>query len=231
MVGKNRILQCLTLVLLILLVGIGACNKSEPPTVEMVNPEIPLVIYPGADTLSIGDTLWIEAEFPDSVQDYFTDQWIKLLPGFYFLTSIDIRSLDDPEGTYLDQPGATGDFTVVNEKGTLDFTSGRFGRIELLESGAGYSLKVGLIPNRAGTKSFLLFNSHEPDDQVIKGYIDQGLDNSGERIIPVLNFIVFTMNDGESNHSLYTSSIQTVCCDPEQIQIEVDTRYTFHVKE
>jgi hypothetical protein len=34
--------------------------------------------------LLLGDTLWLEADFPDSLQDFYSREWIYIGPGFEF---------------------------------------------------------------------------------------------------------------------------------------------------
>jgi hypothetical protein len=56
-------------IILLLLAGILAfrCDPEGPDTEQYINLEIPLAIRPQQDTFQLGDTLWLEADFPDSL--------------------------------------------------------------------------------------------------------------------------------------------------------------------
>src|SRR5215208_4124551 len=95
----------------------SSCHK---PTNEYVGMTftLPLSIAPIKDTINLGDTLTLEANFSDSLKEVFSGKYYSL-QNFDFRTGVAFNLLRDSSVGLDQQPGAAGAFTITNEFGGI----------------------------------------------------------------------------------------------------------------
>ena len=89
----------------------AACEKTAPERVEAVRIsfEVPLAIAPARAAYALGDTLWLHADFSDSVQVFNGPGRHQLRPAqFDFKTVVSFQEFVSPSRTLAEQPGAGG---------------------------------------------------------------------------------------------------------------------------
>lgn len=100
----------------------AACEKTAPERVEAVRIsfEVPLAIAPARAAYALGDTLWLHADFSDSVQVFNGPGRHQLRPAqFDFKTVVSFQEFVAPARTLAEQPGAGDAFAVVSRVGTI----------------------------------------------------------------------------------------------------------------
>ena len=136
----------------IILLAAVACMASfchkEPPLVPSVSMQfiLPMTVHPVQPTYHIGDTIWLEASFSDSICERTTDKKYRFV-DFDFASSIFINKLT---GRASGQP-----------RGSMPFAGNQFdyyptvGNIYKLNSGIdfewiylnnSYHCRIGIIP-------------------------------------------------------------------------------------
>ena len=65
-----------TLLVVLAILWLAACDpiKYEPPCYRTYEFELPVSIYPGNDTIHIGDTIWLTISFPMTLLDQATQE-------------------------------------------------------------------------------------------------------------------------------------------------------------
>jgi hypothetical protein len=121
----------------------SSCIGECMPPIHMFN--IDLKISPLTDTLSLGDTLWIETEIPHHIVDQVDNKSIDFSKGRFFLL-MDIFQLikkGEQELAFESFSYSSNADSVLVYRGELTaFFS---------DSGDGYKLRLGLIPETTGT--------------------------------------------------------------------------------
>ncbi len=146
MAGKKIVL---TLLLLTVVTTFEACDPSNLfKCVNRYSPLLPFTITPTRDTIKVGDTLWIEANFSDTVVDWESKQKMKY-ENFDFRLFLTIFELNDTTTTNQGQPIATNKFSIGSKYGTIAKRS-KFCPIELKYADKKYGLKGYVIPNDSG---------------------------------------------------------------------------------
>lgn len=106
--------------------------------------------YPDRDSLSIGDTIWLESTIPASLIDISTQKLIDYSGAGNLGTVISLDRFTGDHGSIY----AANEFKYVLSKGkTVEKISNVPDRIReylYIETGDQYYLKVGIIPQKAG---------------------------------------------------------------------------------
>jgi len=132
-----------------LLLSLAKCGQKETYPVFVPLSFLPSVtITPSARTMRRGDTLWLEANFSDSLLDRHSGRRFRVRPQDLNLHSaIFYKQL---LGVGQEPAGIAGTFHIVEQVGRApvggSFTSG----FEPVYDGARYRARIGLIPTRAG---------------------------------------------------------------------------------
>jgi hypothetical protein len=207
-------------IILLLLAGILAfrCDPEGPDTEQYINLEIPLAIRPQQDTFQLGDTLWLEADFPDSLQDFYSREWIYIGPGFEFFTDIILMKLNNPDGYRDQQEGNGASYTIINYIGEVQTLFSTFGS--------------ALVPSDIGVNSIsFLYYAGSVFGNSVRDDIDLGLDDRGRPIKPFMLWMHYNINGGNTNYYLLTENIVPVCCEEEDFKREREMTFTYYLKK
>lgn len=220
---------------LLLLAG---CEREPFPEIVGFTFQIPFTLTPIRDTLAVGDTLWLTADFSDQLLELNSGQRYPVTPtNFELRTRLGIFRLADPTKYLTQQPGATAAFTFVNKVGAVTRPNTTFSTLTYSYSPGRYYLRVGLIPQRQGIFSINLgdgWSSREREEnEPDLSHIDLGVDQDGVKRRPVFETIFYDINDGQTNFSLLQQhSLLTSINNPtaSNINFEQKATYTFVVK-
>jgi hypothetical protein len=184
------------------------CKKEEvPPEYLRIIFEIPLTITPIKDSVQVGDTLWLEASFPDSIRDHNSGKYYKVPPSFDFRTAVGFLKLVLPDKTINRQPGFASGFNIINKTGGIENVGSTFGGVKFAHDSNRYYLRIGIISNQKGVGS-ISFHTRWLTGRVYGGdpdlsFLDLGQTPSGGKRIPVLDNIYYIINEGETNFHLF----------------------------
>jgi hypothetical protein len=123
--------------------GITACN-SDCLTQHLF--EVPHKVYSRHDTLSIGDTLWVEAEFSDYLYDKMLKKNYTVGPDLLAVTA-KIVSCDTT--TSVSSSIGTAFFDTYNSIGNVRKENNSF-QLDYVYQNGSYKLKSGFIPLKKG---------------------------------------------------------------------------------
>ena len=184
------------------LVLLTACERAPLPERVHFAFLIPLSISPGADTVARGDTLWLTANFSDSLLDLRSHQRYRLPPqDIPLLSSVGFLHLMGAGQFY---EGAAAHFRVVNRVGQLRPGGGTFSRFEPVHDGQHYRARIGIIPQRAGVYglSFItnLASPFGPDRPL--PFLRLPPDGNGNPRVAVLDDIYYVVNNGDTHFAL-----------------------------
>ena len=206
----------------------SSCHKPQDEYVEMVF-KLPLSITPTKDTINVGDTLTMEASFPDNLKDEFSGEYYRF-QNFDFKTRIAFNKIGDTSLLVSQQPGATNAFTVTNELGGITGLSETFGGINLVYENNTYKLKTKIVPKQRGVFAIALF-SQLFGKQMKLNFIDLGQSSIGGKKIALLDNIWYLFNGGNTHFDLFSknSKVGNISLTEER-NFETEATYTFVVK-
>ncbi|MET4104896.1 hypothetical protein [Hymenobacter sp. UYP22] len=225
--------------LFVLIALLCSCEREERPIPEQVPFifQIPLTISPSKDTVSVGDTLWLKASFPDTVREFYSGKYYTVKPTqFDWMTSIAMRKLVYSNQYLGNQLAAANNFSYINKIGTIKpnntFSDLRYEYINKI-----YTCKIGIIPKQKGIYAFnfgdnwnISSNSKpKPDLSFIK--LDSSKDNMNRQA--VYQSVYYYINDKHTNfylvkaNSLYASLNYP---DNSNINYEQEGSYAFVVR-
>ncbi|MCX7638101.1 MAG: hypothetical protein N2044_09690 [Cyclobacteriaceae bacterium] len=207
MVGnfKKIVTGSRSLLLLTLLTLSGArCEDDKDLIHVFMIFEIPVTVQPPSETIKVGDTLWLEGHFPDTLKDIHTGNFYQL-KNFDFKSKICINRLLNNQLYLSQQQPAFGEFNYVGGTNQTSSVCGNF-LINYLSNS--YSYKVGFIPLKTGI--FNIFINRPitldgmPENRIdLESYIDLGYTADGRKRIPVYEAFKFIINNGNTNFDLY----------------------------
>jgi hypothetical protein len=207
-----------------------ACNKD--PQIERVffEFEMPFTITPGTDTVRVGDTLRMEANFSDSLYDVRSGRKIYLpdFNGFnIFLIS---NRISDSTKSFFDQSSA-GEALLFQTFNLNQFrkVSEKYSFIFLSHINGYYNFHVEVIPKQKGVYSLMLANGGGGIDG--KGFIELPsylvTSNASIRRIPVVRQNRYIFNQGRTNKKLFRKFALPLQSSDSLIQFE--STFTFQV--
>ncbi|KXK31558.1 MAG: hypothetical protein UZ12_BCD005000290 [Bacteroidetes bacterium OLB12] len=206
------------------------CEKEEPPFFQELIFVLNLEINPKDSIVVKDDTLWITAEFNDSILEYNSNKHLKI-PDFDFLNTIGFFKLIGNQITFSNQPGAIESFQFINTIGSISNLRDTFADFNLTydNNNGNYSCKIGVIPKTEGVFSINFLRPRELDlSEVIK------LPDTpeGRKVLPFYRNIYYVINGGQTNFDLYkkhciASSERLVTTD--NIYYEQKGTFTFRV--
>ena len=142
---------------LVVCLGFISLTGCKPKQASVVVPLVllaPMTMHPASATMQRGDTLWLEANFSDSLLDLNSGHRYRVRPqDMQFNTYISLVKL---QGIGQVPTGAAGTFQVVNRIGELFIGGGTTGVFYLDYDGQAYRGKFGLIPTQPGVMSISL---------------------------------------------------------------------------
>ncbi len=96
------------------------CDE-KPFVAEEVTFVLPISVEPSDSIITIGDTLWIEANFEDSLYDFQSKKKYKVTNFDFGQTSIVVRRLLGNTTNLGDQASGGLDFTIIDENNAVTF--------------------------------------------------------------------------------------------------------------
>jgi hypothetical protein len=190
-----KAIACFSNALCVLFLFAFACDKQEEKVYTDVLFEFPISVYPVRDTLRVGDTLWIEANNPDTIFEIFTNKRYPL-QNIDFRTRFALFRNETPELLSL-QPGAIGSFKIVNKIGGIENPQQTFSDYRYKYENNKYIALSGIIPQRRGVYTLNFFSQKEGRDAV-ETAIQSLFSKQGESVVPLLtrDEIRYPINEG-----------------------------------
>ncbi|HMP31828.1 MAG: hypothetical protein KF725_10560 [Cyclobacteriaceae bacterium] len=190
--------------LLLLLLLSAKCNEEKDPEFVFMTFEIPITINPTGETLTLGDTLWINGQFSDTLLDIHSGKYFKL-KNFDFKSKICISRINNNQLYTSQQQPAFNEFSYY---GDVYQTSSICGPVTFNYSNGQYFYKVALIPKNTGVFNIFVNRPVDlhgfPDEQIdLVPYINLGVASDGRKKIPVYEAFLFIVNNGSTNFELF----------------------------
>jgi hypothetical protein len=206
-----------------------ACNKD--PQIEEVffEFEMPFTITPGTDTVRVGDTLRMEANFSDTLFDYISKKKYHV-PGFQFNNIIaSIRKLTDSSKQIIDQSPAVSLFKLSSYNDQLNAVSNGSIVFSIVSKPNSYFFSIDLIPKQTGVYAIWLFNGFGRDGGFMElpNYLVASAPDI--RRIPVARQHSYIWNNGNSHYEILKQNCKTFSQTADS-SMERRTIYTFVVK-
>lgn len=183
----------------------GSCEREEEREFVEIRIEIPVTITPSHATLQLGDTLWIQADFPDTVSDYISKMYLKV-PNFSFHTRIFLTKLVSNSLYETEQPAAAQAFNFYFAEGSLTEIGSLGGTLNFVSAGIRYRVKIGLIPKYPGIYGIRFLYGHP----IINTTVVPVLDSVNKNRVYVMYFMNYILNDGNFHYELYEANVKTV---------------------
>ena len=193
--------------------ALGGCRKESAVNVPLVL-LAPVTITPSSRTMQRGDTLWLEANFSDSLRDYNSGKRYRLRPQDMVLAmGIVLKKLT---GVGQTPTGIANTFRLVEREGHMSLGGTTTGLFSLNYDGHSYRGKFGLIPTQAGITSISLLLSPDGGPKEFGRFIpfiQLPPDAQGREQKAVLDDMYFIINDGKANN--YDLYRQAYTVDPQ----------------
>lgn len=222
----NILFRATSLVLIIFLFQAASCDKEEIDYVE-VWPRMPMSVEPPDESILLGDTLWVSIDFPDTVEDYLTKKYYKIV-DYDFYTSLMFLKLIGPTIDQGKQPAAAGNFNFYPKIGQVYDIGSLSGKLKFDYSSSRYRAKVGLVAKQKGVFSLIMLyrGADKPFNEVV---VDPFKD--GKKRIYYTTHLSYIINNGNFHFDLYEAN----CLVPPQLKSdplldEAFGTYTFEVK-
>jgi len=222
---------------LCLLLLAGCKREPAPEFVDFIF-QVPLTLAPARDTVAVGDTLWLTADFSDQLQEFYSGQKYQVTPGNFELRALlGLFKLTNPSKDIGSQPAATESFTFVNQIGSVTRRGATFSGVQYVYKQGSYQLHVGLIPRARGVFCINFLDGWLSRDRDDPGpdlsYIELGQTAEGGKRRASFRIIFYRINDGQTNFNLFRQHCQAaslVYPEPDNINYEQKATFTFVVK-
>lgn len=207
----------------------NSCNKDKNKYEQVVFEfAIPISISSGSDTINMGDSLTVTANFSDSLFDVLS-QKKYYLPNFNFKTVAVIQKLTNPELDINQQASAVWKFLYFNTIGSFSNFSATFADVNYLYQNNQYKLNVKVAPNEKGVFIIRFYHSTGTSGRT---ELPQELapNEPGIKRFPVMKVVRYTFNNGNTHFNIYKNNCKPR--DPNEATnwVESKTTYTFVVK-
>lgn len=216
---------------------VGCKPEPAPEYVEFAF-RIPLQLTPIRETVAVGDTLWLTADFSDQLEDFHTGQHYPVTPDHFALrTLLGLFRLGDVTKPISQQPGATAVFKFVNQVGRVSPLGPTFSAVDYTYTPGRYQLRLGLIPQQPGVfcvnfidgwQSPALSNSQPDLSYLVSGRTPEG----GQRHAIFMPF-VYGINQGQTNFALFQQhclAVSVTSPTVSSINYEQKATFTFAVQ-
>jgi len=207
------------------------CDREKDPDFVLMTFVVPITIEPSSADFKLGDTLWVRADFSETMKE-LNSQTDYTLKDFDFKSKIGLLKLVNPNANLGYQPSATNEITVVPRIGSIPYVGETFSPFDFSFVGNRYKLKIGLIPKKAGIYSVNFLPPGDAQDD-LQGYIELGFNSNGQKRIPQLEFIFFEINEGKTNFDLFQLNCTAESINnplPVNVYYEQKGTFTFYVK-
>ncbi|MEX6686344.1 hypothetical protein QTN47_02505 [Danxiaibacter flavus] len=192
----------------------------------------PFTITPASDTIQLGDTLTLGANFSDSVKDILSGKYYRL-ENFDFNETVIFRELVDSSKCITDQLWNINDFNIFNEVGKI-VNAGSWGFVRYVYQDSHYKLRIKIVPKKRGIHAISFLYGLLGKGVGLEN-IHLGPSDKGGKKIAYLNNIWNIINDGNTNFCLYeqhtkVGSIYNPPAFNDEYNYEKEATYTFVVK-
>ncbi len=127
--------------------GILGCHESFSFTIDAK-------VYPDSDTVSVGDTIYIETNFPVTLTDSSSGEVAHLSGGLFIGTDMGFEKLVSDSPIVLDDAVADFDFVLINGKELKSSMPQRIKLYTFEELNSEFHFKLAIIPKDTGTFTF-----------------------------------------------------------------------------
>jgi hypothetical protein len=182
------------------------CEKESETSMVYFNFVVPLQVKPNGSQINLGDTLWLSANFPDTVLEFNSKNHYKL-ENFPFPTRIGLFRLTSVQKYLSEQPSAVEKFAIKNFVGSANNFNDTFGDFNLQYSSNTYRAKIALVPKTKGV--FSIFFMGPAQGSVNLTFISLPPLNGVKRK-PVQHEFFYSINSGETNHDLFVQNCASV---------------------
>ena len=227
----KTMIRAASLALIVFLLQAASCDKEEEKEFVEVWPRMPVNISPPGETIGLGDTLWVNIDLPDTVEDYLTKKYYKAI-DYDFFTSLMLLRLIGPTVDRGDQPAAASSFTFHARVGQVYDISSLSGKLKFDYSNSKYKAHVGLVAKQKGVFSLImLYRGSDIENRTSNINILDSTPGGKERLYWVQH-ICYILNNGDFHFDLY----QANCLVDPEIRTadpyfdEMFNTYTFEVK-
>lgn len=221
---------------LALTAALTSCEKQVYPQHVPIGFLLPVTMTPSSRTMQRGDTLWLEANFSDSLLDKNSGRRYRVRPQDLQLNSaIFYREL---LGVGSEPNGIAPTFRLVEKIGTASIDGAHTGSLNLLYDGQHYQARIGLIPTKAGVTSLTM--RIRPTRKVTQEggflpFISLPRTAEGQEQKAVLDESFYVINQGKANNfDLYSQYRRAFSLEPgtpaNTIIYETQSTFTVEVK-
>ncbi len=224
-------IRAASIALIVFLLQAASCDKEEEKEVVEVWPRMPVNISPPGETIGLGDTLWVNIDLPDTVEDYLTKKYYKV-KDYDFFTSLMLLRLIGPTVDRGDQPAAASNFAFYARVGQVYDIGSLSGKLKFDYSNSRYRANVGLVTKQKGVFSLIMLyrgSSIETSTSFVN--ILDSTPGGKERFY-IVQHINYILNNGNFHFDLYEANCLVppqLKSDPRFIEEGFNT-YTFEVK-
>jgi hypothetical protein len=185
------------------------CDPNKDREFVLMSFILPINISPQNGKINVGDTLWIRADFPDTLQEFYSGKYYRIA-DFDFKTRIVFNKLIDAKLDLSSQPGSAQSFKVINHSGFIGNLGETFGDFKLHYLNGRYSCEIAIVPSAIGVYSigFLWYSnsssfcSYFKDCIHLENIIHMKPNVEGIKRIPVYEAFFHDINSGQVNHDL-----------------------------
>lgn len=200
--------------------------------------QIPLTITPVKDTLAVGDTLWVTADFTENLQELYSGNSYPVTPDNFLLkTNVAFLKLANSPRSLATQEGVSTNFAIVNKTGKITSRSQTFADVTYEHKQNRYHLKTGVIPLFPGIyvlnfgDGWLSSRIDAPRPDLT--YLDAGTSPNGTKREFIFRSIFYYINNGNTNFHILQNKIQLASVanpSTSNTNAEKEASYTFIVK-
>ena len=219
-----------------LLFVLSNCGKKEPyPELVSVGFLPSVTIAPSSRTIYRGDTLWLEANYSDSLLDYHSGNRYRVQPqDLQFHSAVFCEEL---LGIGQQPAGIASTFRLIEKIGRVAVQGPSTLTLDPIYDGHYYRVKIGLIPTKKCITAISLLIS--PIGQVKRGdlltFIQLPHDAQGHAQRAQLDDSFYSINGGKANNfDLFRQNTQAFSLMPNpnagQVLYEQQSTFTVEVK-
>jgi hypothetical protein len=198
---KKQTIYFITLLPVLLAAGffLIGCQKRQEVEEVFFEFEMHFTVTPAADTIRVGDTLLLTADFSDTLYEALGGEWIPM-ECFHWNMFLVTRQLINPDQHFGWQKPGTNAFGFLFAPNNGEVTSADFAIVRAICKNGRYQFKLQLVAKEPGVFAFRL------QDQTA-GFIqlpDRLAPSTPElRRIPVVRLNRYIINDGQTNFQIF----------------------------
>lgn len=220
-----------------LLLSLAGCEKDPYPVIVPVGFLPSVTLTPSSRTMHLGDTLWLEANFSDSLLDKNSGRRYRVRPQDVPLHSAIVYK--ELLGIGQEPAGIASTFRIVEKVGKASIDGEFTGSFEPVYDGQFYRARIGLIPTKACITSLSMLISTVKDGRSrsapLLPFIHLPPDAQGQEQEAQLDDSFYVINDGRANNfDLYRQYYKAYSLGPDappkSVIYEQKSTFTVEVK-